>query len=302
MPPKNLLVPFKIRDRVRSIFMHIIKSPEEMQNWSLKQQCAGKSVGFVPTMGALHRGHLALCERARAENDVWAASIFVNPTQFAPTEDLAKYPRPFERDCELLQQAGCSALFAPDAAQMYANDGAETWVEVPHLGARWEGAARPGHLRGVATVVAKLFNIARPARAYFGEKDFQQLRVVQTLAKSLDMGVDVVACETVRESDGLALSSRNVYLSHEERQQALALSRSLFAAREEVENGERDATKIEAAMREMCAGVAIDYIAIVEEATLNSVQQIQSNTRALIAARVGTTRLIDNLRLVYAGD
>ncbi|HEX8549965.1 MAG TPA: pantoate--beta-alanine ligase [Abditibacteriaceae bacterium] len=280
--------------------MKIIKSPQEMQSWSRGRACEGKKLGFVPTMGALHAGHLALCERAKQENDGFAASIFVNPTQFGANEDLKKYPRPFERDCELLQDLGCEVLFAPETDAMYQKGGTQTWVEVARLGEVWEGVVRPGHLRGVATVVAKLFNIVQPARAYFGEKDFQQLKVIEHLARDLNFSVEIVPCETVREADGLALSSRNAYLAPDEREAALFLSQALFAARDMAQNGERDAMKLGATMQEICersALVAVQYIAVVEEETLAQLETLQEHARALIAARVGSTRIIDNIRL-----
>jgi pantoate--beta-alanine ligase len=282
--------------------MEIISDPRAMLRWARATRAADRSLGFVPTMGALHAGHLNLCERARGENEMFAASIFVNPLQFAPHEDLQKYPRPFERDCSLLQQAGCDVLFAPVANEEAQNQ-QRAWVEVPHLGTRWEGAARPGHLRGVATIVTSLFLTCQPSRAYFGEKDWQQLKVVQQLAKNFFPDLEIVPCETVREADGLALSSRNAYLSSEERAAALCLSRGLFAARDACAQGEHNGPNLEALLRQMCEReplASVEYCAVVDEATLEPLEQVQTSARALMAVRIGGTRLIDNLQLLPA--
>lgn len=290
-----------------------------MQALAQSFRCENLSIGLVPTMGALHEGHLSLLRAAREKNERVVASIFVNPTQFAPHEDLGRYPRPFERDCELLRDNGCDVLFAPTPQDIYGDDFAasenastragakreatkpRTFVEVDSLGERWEGATRPGHLRGVATVVAILFGIVRPDRAYFGEKDFQQLRVVQQMARDLHFGVEVIGCETVREKDGLALSSRNVYLSQEERRAALCLSRALKHGAQMARNGERDAAELVAAMREICdseSSVSTEYLALVDAKTLLPLSQLDGNpARVLVAARVGNTRLIDNIAL-----
>ena len=211
--------------------MQIIRDIEEMQDLA-RERRVNSSIGLVPTMGALHAGHAKLVERARAENDLLVASIFVNPLQFGPSEDLERYPRPFERDCEQLEAAGCDFVFAPDTNAMYGEESGNhaaghTVVEVLKLGDLWEGAVRPGHLRGVATVVCKLFNIVTPTRAYFGEKDFQQLRVIQVMVRDLNFAIEIVPVPTVREADGLALSSRNAYLSPDERIAAPALYRAL---------------------------------------------------------------------------
>jgi pantoate--beta-alanine ligase len=295
--------------------MNIIQSPREMQNLVSQWRCEGLSVGFVPTMGALHEGHLALLRAARKQNARVVASIFVNPTQFAPHEDLSRYPRPFERDCEALREVGCDALFAPTPRDIYGDDFAagegasaretktvpHTFVDVSYLGDLWEGAARPGHLRGVATVVAILFNIVRADRAYFGEKDYQQLRVVEQMARDLHCGVEVVGCETVRDADGLALSSRNVYLSPQEREAALCLPRALQKGAAMAQNGARDTAEIAAAMQQICDAqplVKTQYIAVVDAQTLAPLSQLdERKARALVAARVGNTRLIDNIAL-----
>ncbi|HZP26175.1 MAG TPA: pantoate--beta-alanine ligase [Dehalococcoidia bacterium] len=267
----------------------------------VRQARAGRSgsVGFVPTMGYLHEGHLALVRRARAENDRIVASIFVNPTQFGPQEDFQSYPRDEARDLQLLAGEGVDAVFLPAADEMYP-EGAVTWIEVSGpLTARLEGVARPGHFRGVTTVVAKLFYIVQPQRAYFGQKDAQQLLVVRRMVRDLALPVEVVAVPTVRDSDGLALSSRNVYLPPEERKQALALPRALLRAQERVAAGERDAASlregIEGALRE--AELAIDYVSVADAETLEELETVDRPALALAAVRAGQTRLIDNVEL-----
>ena len=293
--------------------MEIITSPRQMQALSKSWGCGGLQIGFVPTMGALHEGHLALARRARDECDKFVASIFVNPTQFAPQEDLQKYPRSFERDCELLREIGCDALFAPTVRDIYGDDfveshngsthnhHAQTFVEVTHLGEIWEGAVRPGHLRGVATIVTILFNIAQPTRAYFGEKDYQQLRVIQQMVRDLHLGIEIVPCPTVREADGLAMSSRNAYLAPDEREAARALYEALCAGAKMAHSGERDVAKIGAVMQQICDRyplVAPQYVAAVDAQTLASLGDLDGRAaRILIAARVGSTRLIDNIAI-----
>jgi pantoate--beta-alanine ligase len=289
--------------------MLIIESPQEMQALSAQWKCEKNTVGFVPTMGALHAGHLELCHAARREHSKFVASIFVNPLQFGPNEDLQKYPRPFEHDCELLRKAGCDALFAPPHGTMYntgitnghaAQGVPHTFVEVAVLGEVWEGVARPGHMRGVATVVAKLFNIVAPTAAYFGEKDYQQLKIIEQMVRDLNFPLQIVPVPTVRESDGLALSSRNAYLNEAERQAATALYRALCKGCELARSGERDVTVIGCAMQEICDAeplISTQYITIVEPQTLAPLHVIDGPARALIAARVGSTRLIDNLEI-----
>lgn len=280
--------------------MKILRTPREMQALCADWRATG-TVGFVATMGALHDGHLALCRRARGENARFAASIFVNPAQFGPREDLSRYPRPFERDCDLLRAAGCDALFVPDAETMYPPGGAQMGVEVPALSACWEGAARPGHFRGVATVVAKLLNITRPSRAYFGEKDWQQLAVITHMNRELFFDTQVVPCETAREADGLARSSRNAYLSPDERRAAPVLWRALQEAARLAGAGERDGAVLEQAMRQICAAkplIAPDYLAVVDAQTLEPLARLDGRAaRLLVAARIGSTRLIDNAAL-----
>src|SRR5438445_244932 len=228
------------------------------------------SLGFVPTLGALHAGHGSLVERAVRERAAAIASLFVNPTQFGPGEDLAAYPRREAEDLAFLERLGCSAVFVPSVEEMYP-PGDDTRVQPGAIAARLEGAARPGHLTGVATVVTKLFAVVRPDVAYFGQKDFQQLRVVQALAGDLRLGVRVVGCPTVRDEDGLALSSRNAYLSTDERRAALALPRGLFAARADWERGERDPKRLADRVRQHAAALALEYVSVADPLTLDSV-------------------------------
>lgn len=247
-------------------------------------------------MGALHEGHLSLVRAAKAGCDLVAASIFVNPTQFGPNEDFSKYPRTWDADYALLEAEGVDAIFAPAPVEMYRN-GAATFVEVAGLSERLDGASRPGHFRGVATVVAKLFIAAEPDRAYFGQKDAAQVAVLRRTVADLDLPVELVVCPIVREADGLAMSSRNRYLSAEERRQALVLSRALAAVRELARSGEtRAAPLIDAARRVLASepAVRVDYVAAVDWATLEPVDELVPGTLFAVAAFVGTTRLIDN--------
>jgi pantoate--beta-alanine ligase len=254
-------------------------------------------LGFVPTMGFLHEGHLVLVRRARAENPSVAVSIFVNPTQFGPKEDFARYPRDRERDLALLEKEGTDVVFMPSAEELYP-PGFNSWVEVGKLTERLEGAARPGHFRGVATVVAKLFNIVRPDKAYFGQKDAQQLLVIKKMATDLDMGIKVVAVPTVREPDGLAMSSRNTYLNIEERKQAAVLYQALNLAQKLYAEGEKDAKAI---LRQMTALIQrqpladIEYISIADGETLDELDRVKPPALVSMAVRFGKTRLIDNV-------
>ncbi|HEV8571654.1 MAG TPA: pantoate--beta-alanine ligase [Actinomycetota bacterium] len=258
------------------------------------------SVGFVPTLGSLHEGHLSLARRAREECDFAVMSIFVNPLQFGPNEDLASYPRHLGRDAGLAEEVRIDLLFTPDEAEMYPHGRGEVTVDPGPLGDRLEGVSRPGHFRGVCTVVAKLFDLVGPCRAYFGEKDAQQLVVIRRMVGDLDMPVEVVGCPTVREPDGLAMSSRNIYLSEEERGAALSLSRALFEVRELVAAGERDPRVLRARMQARIEAeplATLDYVAVVEDRTFEDVVRVTGPTRALVAARVGKARLIDNVLL-----
>jgi pantoate--beta-alanine ligase len=281
--------------------MQVARTIAELRRW---RATAALPVGFVPTMGYLHEGHLSLVRRARAENACVAVSIFVNPTQFGPHEDFQRYPRDLERDLGLLAPAGVAVVFVPAVDEMYPA-GASTFVEVEGLGHLLEGASRPGHFRGVATVVCKLFHLVEPQRAYFGEKDFQQLRLIQRMVHDLLMPVEVIGCATVREPDGLAMSSRNVYLQAAERQAAASLSRALFEARARAQAGERDVIKLQALIHNLLEGqplVRIDYVAVVHPQTLQPVNAIgPEGAQLCLAAWVGDTRLIDNVYISGGG-
>ncbi len=263
---------------------------------------SGKRLGFVPTMGALHEGHLSLVRAARASCDTVAASIFVNPTQFGPNEDLAKYPRSFERDRGLLEREGVELLFAPAVEEMYPA-GAVTWVTVEGLSDKLDGRSRPGHFRGVTTVVAKLLHIVEPEAAFFGQKDAAQVAVIRRMVRDLRMPVEIVVGPIVREADGLAMSSRNAYLDAAQRKEALVLYRSLTRVKQLADAGERDVTKLieagrEEFSRERSAG--LDYFEVVNPETLDPVETISAGGLVAVAAYVGTTRLIDNLLLAPA--
>jgi pantoate--beta-alanine ligase len=272
----------------------VARTPDE-----LHALLGNSAPGLVPTMGALHEGHLELIRRSAADNAVTVASIFVNPLQFNQAADLAAYPRTFERDRELASDAGVSIIFAPTEATLYPA-GFATTVMVAGLTDRWEGAIRPGHFAGVTTVVSKLFTIVNPARAYFGEKDFQQLAVIRRLHADLNLSGEVIGVPTVRDHDGLALSSRNARLSTEEREQAGVVPKVLFAMRDLANSGERTSELVLETGHRVLADapdMALDYLTIVDPVTLESVDRIKPGSRALIAVRVGATRLIDNLAL-----
>lgn len=263
----------------------------------------GRTIGLVPTMGALHAGHLSLIEAARAETGYVVVSIFVNPTQFGPNEDLNRYPRPLERDLQLCSQSGVDLVFHPRPEVMYPPD-YRTFVEVTGLQEGLCGAARPGHFRGVATVVLKLFNLVQPDRAYFGQKDAQQARILQQMARDLNVPVEIRVCPIVREADGLALSSRNAYLEAQERRGATALYRALTEARRRIESGERDAAAVRQAMTKAIAsvpGAVLDYAVVVDADSLHSLAQIVAGRPVLLAlaVRFGGTRLIDNLLIPW---
>ena len=282
--------------------MEIFSKIDEVREYLRGQQCKGKSIGFVPTMGCLHRGHLSLIRKACADNDICVVSIFVNPTQFGPNEDFGRYPRNFDRDREMAQSAGASVIFHPEAGEMYP-DGYQTTVEVKDLTRPLCGASRPGYFRGVATVVLKLFNIVRPDKAYFGQKDAQQAVVVRQMVRDLNCDTDIVVCPIIRESDGLALSSRNIYLSGQERGQAAVLFKSLETARVLIEKGERESVKIKDKMYNMIRSknlARVEYLEIVDFKTLDSVDVIAGNVLVALAVRFGATRLIDNI-VVEAG-
>ncbi|MEN6560700.1 MAG: pantoate--beta-alanine ligase [Acidobacteriota bacterium] len=279
--------------------MTIVKTVAEMKALCRGWRREGKRIGLVPTMGCLHEGHLSLVRASRERDDVTVVSIFVNPAQFGPKEDFQKYPRDLDKDAVCLRQAGVEALFHPDAAEMYPA-GFRTYVQVEDLQDRLCGGSRPGHFRGVATVVLKLFNIVAPDRAYFGAKDAQQLVIVRRLARDLDLDVDVVACPLVREPDGLALSSRNAYLSPAERKAALVLSTALRWAEKAVAAGESDGARLVAGVRSVIEGeplARIDYVEAVDPETLEPVAELRGEVLLALAVFVGATRLIDNVRL-----
>jgi pantoate--beta-alanine ligase len=268
-----------------------------MKQIARQARAEGRPIGLVPTMGALHDGHLTLVRAAMAECNPVIASIFVNPTQFGPTEDFQKYPRTFEADRARLEEAGVSYLFAPQTGEMYPK-GYRTWVNVEGLSDRLEGRVRPGHFRGVTTVVLKLLEIVQPQKAFFGRKDAQQARLIQQMARDLHLDSEISVCPIVREADGLAMSSRNAYLSPEERRAATVLYRALSEARQSIERGERDAMRLAAAMRDKIRSeplAHLDYAEVVDAETLEQVTRLRGTCLALLAARFGATRLIDNL-------
>ncbi len=265
---------------------------EQVKAWRKE----GLSVGLVPTMGYLHEGHASLIKKAVEDNDRVVTSIFVNPTQFAPTEDLEAYPRDMEKDSKLCETLGVDLIFHPEPEEMYAPDFC-TWVDMDVLSKTLCGKSRPIHFRGVCTVVSKLFHIVTPDRAYFGQKDAQQLAIIRRMVRDLNMDIEIVGCPIVREEDGLAKSSRNTYLNEEERKAALILSQSIFLGQKMVQEGETDAAKIKAAMVEKIQSeplAHIDYVEIVDGLSMQPVDTVQSPTLAAIAVYIGKTRLIDN--------
>jgi pantoate--beta-alanine ligase len=279
--------------------MKICYTAEDMREACRGARSGGKRLGFVPTMGALHEGHLSLVRAARAGCDVVAASIFVNPTQFGLNEDLAKYPRAFERDRELLEKEGAQLLFAPSVEEMYPAS-AVTWVTVEGLSDRLDGRSRPGHFRGVTTVVSKLLHVVEPDAAFFGEKDAAQVAIIRRMVCDLKFPVEIVACPIVREADGLAMSSRNAYLDPLQRKQALVLHRALMRVKECWKRGERDAARLATTGREEIArerSVRLDYLEIVDPDGLGAVEDVTGGALVAVAAFVGTTRLIDNILL-----
>lgn len=285
-------------------YMELIERIAEMQRRSFELRRANKLIGFVPTMGYFHDGHLSLIRRARKECDVVVVSIFVNPTQFVPGEDYERYPRDLERDLQLAEAEGVDIVFHPSVQEMYPEDYA-TYVEVERLTDGLCGAFRPGHFRGVTTVVTKLFNAVLPHRAYFGEKDYQQLVVIKRMTRDLNFPIEIVPCPTVREDDGLAMSSRNVYLSPQEREAALSLYRGLMTAKSLFERGERNARELkEAVERELRASnlVKPQYVEVVDAETLMPVSCVERDTVIAVAAYVGKARLIDNVILRIGGD
>ena len=281
--------------------MEILQTPAEMRAW---REAHRGSLGLTPTMGYLHEGHLALVRRSLAENEASAASIFVNPAQFGPSEDFERYPRDEENDLGLLRELGVNVVYLPALEAVYP-EGYQTYVTVEGLAQVLEGASRPVHFRGVATVVTKLLNTIRPDRAYFGKKDAQQLRVIQRLARDLDLGVEIVGCETVREDNGLAMSSRNAYLSAEQRAAAGVLSWALRQAAARFEGGERSAGALRAGVREMVGAEALaelDYVSMADSETLAEIEgEVEGVALLSLAARFGPVRLIDNVTLGESG-
>ncbi|WP_448521665.1 pantoate--beta-alanine ligase [Pseudothermotoga sp.] len=276
--------------------MKLIESVSNMKQLAESERAAEKTIGFVPTMGYLHEGHLSLVRRCREENDVVVVSIFVNPTQFGPNEDYASYPRDLKRDLSMLELENVDYVFVPTVDEMYPTN-YSTYVVEESLSKYLCGRSRPTHFKGVCTVVTKLFNIVKPHRAYFGQKDAQQFRIIRRMVRDLNMDVELIECPIVREPDGLAMSSRNVYLAGEERKQALALYQSLKIAEQLYRSGERDASRIKEKMLEHFAKfdlVKVDYVEIVDEETLQPVERLEGKALVAVAAWVGKARLIDN--------
>ncbi|PVX52016.1 pantothenate synthetase [Balneicella halophila] len=276
--------------------MKIFRKIKELKTHLRPLQYSGKQIGFVPTMGYLHRGHLSLIEASVKENDITVISIFVNPTQFGPNEDLASYPRDEKRDIELAEEVGAKVAFIPTPEEMY--DNALTTVKVEHLTQQLCGLSRPTHFDGVTTVVTKLFNIVHPDQAYFGEKDAQQAIVIEKMVKDLDMDVTINVCPIVREEDGLAMSSRNVYLSEQERKEATMLRKSLLEAKEQIDGGERDALLIKRNIIDRInnnTSGEVDYVEILNKETLEPIERIEGKTLIAMAVKFSKARLIDNI-------
>ena len=277
----------------------VIKTVEEMQKFSSIARLSGEKIGLVPTMGFLHDGHLSLVKKSKSLADVTIVSIFVNPTQFAPTEDLEKYPRDFKRDEELLNDAGVDAIFYPSVEEIYPK-GFQTYVEVNEITKELEGEKRPAHFKGVTTIVNMLFNIVKPDFAVFGQKDAQQVAVIKQMTRDMRMGIDILVQPITREEDGLAMSSRNIYLNEKERKDALVLSRSLDKARKMIDEGEREVKKIITKIKSVLDSVDTsdkDYVAVVNAVSFKAVKKLEEKNEyyILIACKIGKTRLIDNL-------
>lgn len=284
--------------------METIHAIDWMKQVSRDGRIKGHVLGFVPTMGAIHEGHLSLVREARKRCSPVVASIFVNPTQFGPTEDLAKYPRPFETDRVKLEELGVDYLFAPTVEEMYPK-GFSSAVSVDGISDRLEGLSRPGHFRGVTTIVLKLFEIVQPSFAYFGRKDAQQQAAIRRMARDLNLDAQIVTCPIVREADGLAMSSRNAYLSRDARSAATVLYRSLVALREQIERGERNVARLLSTAKSTVTSepaVAVDYVEIVDAETFEPVVNLRANCFAVLAAKIGGTRLIDNALIEQAAQ
>lgn len=277
--------------------MQVIRQVHHMARVVQAAKRSGRTIGFVPTMGALHDGHMSLIRAAHRQTQVTVVSLFVNPLQFGPKEDYARYPRDLKRDLNLAKAGGCDLAFAPDVSQTYPS-GFCTYVEVEGLSGRLEGASRAGHFRGVTTVVMKLFHVVQPSVAYFGQKDYQQALLIRRMVKDLNVPIAIRLMPTVREADGLAMSSRNAYLTSEERQHATVLYRALCAAKARIRAGERNPRRVIEAMRELlrrARPVRVEYLAVVDAATLEPLEALRGDVAILVAAWVGSTRLIDNL-------
>lgn len=278
--------------------MEIIRIPRIMQDSSRTRRMRGRTIGFVPTMGALHEGHLALVRMSRQENDITVAGIYLNPMQFGPLEDLTRYPRDLEGDTKKLRESGVDTLFLPDDAHIYPQ-GFSTHVEVKGLSEKLCGAFRPGHFRGVATVVTKLLNTVSPDRAYFGQKDFQQAVIIKRLVRDLDMGIGVEVCPTIREEDGLAMSSRNLYLSLTERKAATVIYRALLEASEAIRSGTVNAEAIKKGMLDKLASEPlvseVQYCSVYDPETLDELEVVDKEALLAVALKLGATRLIDNM-------
>jgi pantoate--beta-alanine ligase len=288
--------------------MRILRTVAEAQTACAHTRAEGKRLGLVPTMGALHEGHLSLVRSARAQCDVVAVSIFVNPLQFGPNEDFARYPRTFEQDCSRLESKGVDLVFSPSPEEMYGppeQRALTTFVEVPLLSDKLEGRTRPGHFRGVTTVVSKLFHVIAPDFAFFGQKDAQQAIIIQRMVQDLNLPVKVVICPIVREADGLAMSSRNVYLDPEQRRAATVLHRALLRLQTLADTGEQDAAKLAEAGRKVIEEeplVRLDYLEVVDQQTLDPIEEVSRGALVVVAAYLGPTRLIDNVLLHGVGQ
>lgn len=277
--------------------MREIKETKEMNLFSRRAKGRGKKIGFVPTMGAMHEGHLSLVAEAKKRSDVVVASIFINPIQFGPQEDFAHYPRDLKRDKKLLKALEIDALFLPEKNKMFPN-GFKTYVEVGELSKKMCGRSRTEHFRGVATVVVKLFNIVDPDLAFFGEKDYQQQLIIRQMVKDLNLPVEIVSLPTIRDYDGLAMSSRNAYLDDKERKSATLLYRALNTAKEEIEKGERDPKKITFRLRSLIGSepsLRLEYVILADPETLEEVKRVKGKTLVALAAHIGKTRLVDNI-------
>jgi pantoate--beta-alanine ligase len=284
--------------------MHILTCAEEVTAVSREARRAGKRVGFVPTMGALHQGHLSLVRTARAQSDVVMASVFVNPKQFGPTEDFSRYPRDPERDSAMLAAENTDYLFLPSTEEMYPA-GAASWVSVEGLSEKLDGRSRPGHFRGVTTVVAKLFNIVQPGLAFFGQKDAAQVAIISKMVRDLNFDVRIVVCPIVREADGLAMSSRNAYLNPDQRKRASVLYRSLMRVQSLVDRGESSSARLLVAGNQVMAeepSIRLDYFEIVDRHTLDPLADVSAGALVAVAAYVGSTRLIDNIVVTGTGN